>query len=206
MLIKICGMREPDNIRAVASLRPDMMGFVFYPFSPRYAGKLEGKTVAALPEKIERVGVFVNENPEGLMKITERYGIHTIQLHGDETPECCRLYRNRGYKVIKALGIETEEDLCRTSDYTADCDLLLFDTRSQLYGGTGQAFDWEILKEYRGKIPFLLSGGISEQSSGELGQFRHPCFAGIDLNSRFETIPGRKDTERLSRFLHSLSF
>lgn len=204
MLIKVCGMREPENMAAVASLGPDMMGFIFYPLSPRYAGGLPPEAVQALSPGIQSVGVFVNEDETVVLDTVERYNIPVVQLHGAESPEYCRKFREKGFRVVKAIGIGTEEDLRLCEVYEDCCDMLLFDTKSRKHGGTGQAFDWRLLEDYRGSLPFMLSGGIGPDDILRVKAFRHARFAGIDLNSRFETAPGMKDDKRLSAFIKEL--
>lgn len=204
MLIKVCGMREPGNMAAIAALCPDMLGFIFYPLSPRYAGNLLPEAVCMLPPDIQRTGVFVNAGETVINEIVERYNIGVVQLHGVESPEFCRKFRDKGFQVVKALGIGEVADLETCVAYEGCCDMLLFDTKSRKYGGTGQAFDWKLLETYRGELPFLLSGGISPADALSIKAFRHPRFAGIDLNSRFETEPGIKDYELLSAFIREL--
>lgn len=205
MLIKVCGMREPDNIREVAALQPDMMGFIFYPGSPRYAGGMDPRVMDVLPEHIRRVGVFVNERYDCILSSVERYCMDSVQLHGKETPELCHRLREQGLKVIKAIGIGNREDFREACKYAECCDWLLFDTLSSQYGGTGYGFDWEILGEYQEKSPFLLSGGIGPDSTEAIRKIGHPCFVGIDLNSRFETSPAQKDLSLLTGFLEQLN-
>lgn len=204
MLVKICGMKQPDNIRQVANLLPDMMGFIFYPKSSRYIGDPAPDMIRGLPAQIRRVGVFVDEEYERLLTLTIRYGIDAVQLHGSESPRFCAKLREKGLLVIKALGIAGSDDFRRTSDYEEVCDLLLFDTLSKSFGGTGLSFDWKLLECYRGKIPFVLSGGIGPDGLQAIKEIAHSHFAGIDLNSRFEISPGHKDLVLLSHFLHSL--
>lgn len=202
MLIKVCGMREPENIRDVAALQPDMMGFIFYPSSARYAGNLAPSETTC--PGIRKVGVFVNEQRERSLQLALRYRLDAVQLHGEETPEACRFLRNRGLQVIKALGIESPSDFLRTSAYEAVCDLFVFDTKTTSYGGSGRCFDWSLLEEYKGTVPFLLSGGLALEHAAQLKRITHPRFVGVDVNSRFELAPGLKDCETLSRFLQIL--
>lgn len=204
MLIKVCGMTDARNMEAVAALRPDMLGFIFYAPSPRYAGNLPVEAVVSIVPEIRKTGVFVNSTPEEVREIVARYNIQTVQLHGHESPEICREIRESGLQVIKAIGIGEASDLDVCLRYESCCDMLLFDTKSPLYGGTGQAFDWKILERYRGKLPFLLSGGITAADAGRVEAFRHTRFAGIDLNSRFETTPGIKDVRMLGSFVNEI--
>lgn len=202
MLIKICGMREPKNIRDIAAIQPDMMGFIFYPSSVRYAGDTAPNKTAC--PGVRRVGVFVNEQREHLLQFALRYRLDALQLHGEEAPETCCFFRDKGFQVIKALGIKTPVDFRQASIYESVCDLLLFDTKTVSYGGSGRCFDWTLLEEYKGTTPFLLSGGLAFEHAAQLKQIAHPCFAGIDVNSCFEIAPGFKDCEMLSRFLQIL--
>jgi phosphoribosylanthranilate isomerase len=127
-----------------------------------------------------------------------------LQLHGEESPELCHALQKRGYPLIKAFPVATANDLQRTEAYEGQAAYFLFDTKCEGYGGSGQTFDWSLLAAYRGRTPFLLSGGIRPDSLEAIRRFRHPRFAGIDLNSGFETAPGLKDTARLAPFIRSL--
>ena len=128
----------------------------------------------------------------------------TIQLHGDEPPEMGHYFVRKGYRVIKAFGIEEAGDFQRTLPYESACQLFLFDTRSRQFGGTGKSFDWNLLNRYEGSVPFFLSGGIAWENREEIGKIKHPKLAGLDLNSRFEMAPGMKNIHLLSRFLAEL--
>jgi phosphoribosylanthranilate isomerase len=203
-LIKVCGMKDPDNIRAVASLNPDYMGFIFYGKSPRYAGNLDPVVVSQLPEKICKAGVFVNETTENILAIAKRYHLNAIQLHGNETVDNCEALRKTGLTVIKAFSVASVNDLKAGDAYQKSCDYLLFDTKTSLYGGSGQQYDWAILSGYHGQLPFFLSGGISIDDAAAILQIRHPKLAGVDLNSKFEIHPGLKDVEILKKFMNRL--
>ena len=202
MLVKVCGMRDQENIRNVAALKPDMMGFIFYASSPRFAGNLDPDILLSLPKDICKVGVFVNASACEVKEMVERYNINVIQMHGDETPDFCGYWKKKGYKVVKALGIGTADDLKEVENYIPVCDFLLLDKKSRLYGGSGQKFDWDIIKEYKGTLPFLLSGGVAPEDILQLRRLNHPAFAGVDLNSRFEKSPGVKDIVVLKQFMN----
>lgn len=205
MKIKICGMREPGNIREIGALEPDWMGFIFYPPSPRYAASLDpGELAGALPAPVRRTGVFVDETEAQIRKTARRYGLHALQLHGHESPELCRRLREEGWEVIKSFPVAAAADLAACRRYENVCDYFLFDAKTPLFGGSGRGYDWEILAAYAGRTPFLLSGGIGGADAERIGRFVHPRWAGIDLNSRFETAPGRKDAAALKRFLQAL--
>lgn len=198
MMVKVCGMRDPENIRAVEALGVDLMGFIFYPPSPRFVGD---KAPSYLPG-CTRVGVFVNEPEDAVLRRCEEFGISTVQLHGKETPEYCTGLRSMGYKVIKAFSVSGKEDIEKAASYEGCCDMFLFDTKCSSVGGSGVSFDWSVLQSYEGNTPFLLSGGIGPES--ELDSFKHPMLAGYDLNSRFETAPGMKDEDKLKEFIGKL--
>ena len=193
MWIKVCGLKDPENIREVAALEPQALGFIFSPASPRYAGELPPQVVRNLPPGTRRVGVF---------ETARRYALDTVQLHGEESPAVCAALRGAGLRVIKACGVAAREDLSAAAAYREVCDALLFDTKSPLRGGTGQRFDWEILAEYQGTLPFLLAGGIGPGDAPRLARVAgHPACLGVDLNSRFETAPGIKDVAALREFM-----
>lgn len=214
MIIKVCGMREAENIRAVEALRPDWMGFVFWPKSKRLVSIIP----EYMPVHAKRVGVFVDEDVELLLERVRDYGLDIIQLHGSESPEYVRrlkaataLQLCREVRVIKAFSIATSEDFVSTIPYEGFVDYYLFDTKTPLPGGSGQQFDWDVLAGYTGEIPFLLSGGIGPDDAGRLrslfragsGIIAKKCI-GIDLNSRFEKAPGLKDVNQLKVFMQSL--
>lgn len=202
MIIKVCGMREPDNIAQLTALPVDWIGFIFYPCSPRYAEILPAVTLTNLSCK--KVGVFVNATQEDILEKVHVYGLDYVQLHGEESPDFCYSLQKRGIAVIKAFPITTTEDLTITTAYEGRADYFLFDTRCTGYGGSGQSFDWSLLSHYAGRTPFLLSGGIHPGSIEPLRQFHHTWWAGIDLNSGFETAPGVKDIHQLNTFIHQL--
>lgn len=200
-IIKVCGMREEENIRAVEALGIDIMGFIFYPRSPRHAAVLPGY----LPGNCRRAGVFVNADIDTVLSTAQAWGLDTVQLHADETPAMCDALRKEGLKVLKALSIASADDFARAALYEGHCDMLLFDTATQGYGGSGRKFDHSLLARYRGTVPFLLSGGIGPDDASELACLSHPCLAGYDLNSRFETAPGHKNPQSIDKFLNELS-
>ncbi len=199
-LIKVCGLCHGDNIREVEQLGIDMIGFIFYPKSPRCLCELPDY----LPQTARRVGVFVDVDKETVQMLADRFGLHYIQLHGKESPHYCRALQSAGWKVIKAFPMATTNDLHTVYEYEGFCHSFLFDTKTELRGGSGNQFDWSILRMYTGKTPFMLSGGINQYSAGALLEFSHPRLIGYDINSRFETRPGMKDPERIRFFLDGL--
>ena len=228
MIIKVCGMRDAENIREVENLlilrsalplgssknsqfSSAMMGFIFWPKSSRYVAERP----AYLPEHVKRVGVFVDEEVEQICRIAHDFALDFIQLHGHESPEYIRRLRcvcGDAIATIKAFNIATAADLSQTAAYEGLVDYFLFDTKATLPGGSGQQFDWSILDAYKGETPYLLSGGIGPSDADRVKNFltSHPspltpkkCY-GIDLNSRFETAPALKDVNLLKEFIKQL--
>ena len=200
-LIKVCGMTDGENIRAVEALGADLIGFIFYPGSPRCIRQ----TPSYLPRRAKRVGVFVDAPHDEILRRHDTFRFDYIQLHGDESPEfCAQLREQDGLKVIKAFGIAEEAVRLTVAGYEGACDLFLFDTKTPGHGGSGKRFDWSIMDDYEEKTRFLLSGGIGLDTVGTLHDFIYPFLAGFDLNSRFETAPGLKDPELLEIFLENL--
>ena len=200
MIIKVCGMREAENIREVEALGIDLMGFIFWSKSSRYVSERP----VYLPTRCKRVGVFVNENIEKVKHIAEEYALDFIQLHGSESPEQISHLSSliSHLSIIKAFNIATTEDLKTTELYEGAVDYFLFDTKGKSVGGNGEKFDWSVLEAYNGDTPFLLSGGIGPDDAERIKSFRHHKCIGIDLNSRFEIEPGIKDILKLKTFLN----
>lgn len=198
MIIKVCGMRDPENIRAVENLHPyvQWMGFIFWQKSSRYVSEKP----AYLPTKLKRVGVFVDATIDEVREKAEDYALDIIQLHGKETPDYIRQLGKR--PIIKALNIATAEDIKQTKAYEGIVDFFLFDTKAKMVGGNGTKFDWSVLEAYQGNTPFILSGGIGPDDAQSVKASYHPRLAGIDLNSRFEIAPALKDINRLKQFIY----
>lgn len=202
MILKVCGMGDTVRMHQLATMPVDMLGFIFYPKSPRYVvGKIDPVEIAKLPQQIERVGVFVNAEIAEIAEMAESYFLTAIQLHGSELPELCRELKDEGYKVLKAFNINKKNDY---EAYAPFCDYFLFDTPSPQHGGTGQKFDWALLEHYNGSTPFLLSGGIGPDDVEALKHFNHPQFTGIDINSKFEVEPGIKDVNLIRKLTNEI--
>lgn len=197
-------MKIPVNILAVAALQPDMMGFIFYPKSPRYAEPLDMATLNILPKSIKKIGVFVNEDLEDILTIATKYDLDGVQLHGTELVKMCAELHKAGFMVIKAFPIAEAYNFKVTKTYEGVCDYFLFDTKTDAYGGSGVKFNWEMLNEYVGETPFLLSGGIAADDAEAILKIDHPKLAGIDLNSKFEVKPGEKNAALLNEFIQQL--
>jgi len=210
MIIKVCGMRDADNIREVEQLSTvncqlsiDWMGFIFYPKSSRYVSARP----AYLPQKCKRVGVFVNATIDDIRQHIADYSLDIVQLHGHESTDSIRSLRSLCgdvISIIKAFNIATKEDLNATTPYAGLVDYFLFDTKGPSVGGNGEKFDWSVLEGYNGDTPFLLSGGIGPDDAERILDYHHPKCIGIDLNSRFEIEPGIKDITKLKTFLNDV--
>lgn len=203
MIVKVCGMREAGNIRAVEALGIDWMGFIFWEHSSRHVSQ----PPAYLPTKAKRVGVFVDAPLDVVRQHVEAFRLDVVQLHGSESPAYLRDLRSSSdvrLVIVKAFSIATRDDLLQAGHYEGLADYFLFDTKAQLVGGNGRKFDWGVLAHYNGSTPFLLSGGIGPDDASRVSNFSHPRLAGIDLNSRFETAPAQKNVELLKQFLYDI--
>ena len=205
MRLKVCGMRDTDNIRDLLSLQPDYMGIIFYDKSPRNAeGIIEEKVIKDFPESTRKVGVFVNASFDFIMDKVNRFGLDMLQLHGEEPVELVKELKAEGIKVIKVFGVDDDFDFAVLKPYKNEVDFFLFDTKSKQRGGTGVQFNWNKLEEYDQEVPFFLSGGISNESIKSLGQLKGLNIHAIDVNSKYELEPGLKNIEELKRLTTSL--
>lgn len=223
MKIKVCGMRDPENIHAVKELGIDFLGLIFWPKSSRYVKDITVRAgnIPDIPIELgmnngpERqpatVGVFVNEMPQTVVTHAYNYKLDYIQLHGEESPTYIDNLKRTlipdimpDIKVIKAISIREADDVKRWRQYKDHTDLILFDTKCDCVGGSGKQFDWSVLEGYDGDIPFLLSGGIGPEDAESVRRFSHPMCIGIDINSRFETAPAMKDISKLRTFINEI--
>lgn len=203
MKIKICGLKYPYNIYEVATLQPDLMGFIFYDRSKR---RIEGlPDLDYIPSK--KVGVFVNARIKDIIKFTDHYNLDYIQLHGDESPDLVeKLKVVLPYKVglIKAFRVAEEFDFSQTEGYVSSCDYFLFDASGDGYGGHGKVFNWEKLNEYRGNTPFFLAGGLCLKNLSAALSLNFKQLAGLDFNSKLEIEPGLKDIKQVEKIINKI--
>ena len=201
MIVKVCGLKEINNINQLNEIDIDLMGFIFYNKSSRFIK--QEINISNLTKK--KVGVFVNESLENIKKKIKEYDLNYVQLHGDETPKFSKKLMNY-CKVIKVFRISENFDFNSTNQYTDCCDLFLFDTFSKKFGGSGKKFDWNKIKSFNNK-KFLLSGGIDIDSIDEIKGVKNQneFFLGIDINSKFEIYPGLKDIKKVKMFLKKLN-
>lgn len=207
--LKICGMKLPDNIRAITALKPDYLGFIFYRESSRFVDGLTPSFVKSLPTTVRKTGVFVNEELNRVAQLAVLYGLNAVQLHGQEPVKYCIALRGLlddvGIQIVKAFGIDENFDFKSVNAYANVVDYFLFDTQTPAHGGSGKTFDWSLLEGYQLDKPYFLSGGIGPESILQLKQINDPRLYAIDVNSRFELAPGLKDIDKLKDFKHKLA-
>lgn len=204
--LKICGLKHPDNILEVAQLLPDYMGFIFYEKSPRYCNAI----LPEVPKSIQKVGVFVQASISEIITKVKNYNLDLVQLHGGESVSFCQellatlhLEKLEKVQLIKVFSVENELDTKHIATFETCCDFFLFDTKSPSYGGTGNAFDWSILQHYSSAKPYFLSGGISLENLTVIKQLNHSPYA-LDVNSKFEDVPGVKNSTQLKKLQDEL--
>ena len=205
MKIKVCGMRNPENIQVVVQLPISFMGFIFYPKSKRYVGDdFDPKILLSIPKNIQKVGVFVNESFETILKKSQKYHLDFIQLHGQESVEMCRELRKHHLGIIKVFGVGEAFDFSVLKAYKSCCDYFLFDTKTPEHGGSGKKFSWEILQNYDNETPLFLSGGIGKYDTNEIKKLDFLNIEALDINSKFELSPALKNADDIHFFIESL--
>jgi phosphoribosylanthranilate isomerase len=197
-VVKVCGITNPGDARVAAEAGADAVGLVFA-LSPRRVGVEEACEISiALPDSVLKVGVFVNERPEEVLGIVREVRLDLVQLHGDETPDAVTAVRDGGVKVMKALRVRDATSLEALNEYEAD--LFLLDAYSEkARGGTGERFDWGLAKSLRGRGNIVVSGGLGPENVREAVELFDPY--GVDASSSLEDEPGRKNGERVRRFV-----
>ena len=195
LLVKVCGMREQQNILQLLELPIQYIGHIFYEKSPRFAADIPNLPIIS---SIKKTGVFVNSDQQYILSKVRELSLDAIQLHGSESPELAvQLKESTGLEIIKAFGVGENFDWSQLKPYLEKVDYFLFDSKSSAFGGTGQTFDWEKLREYPYDKPYFLSGGLSLDNLNEAIGFKDDRLIGLDLNSKFEIEPGLKDIEKL---------
>ncbi|MEH2085136.1 phosphoribosylanthranilate isomerase [Nostoc sp.] len=206
MRVKICGITQPQQSIAIASLGATALGFICVPNSPRYVTTSQIRAaVAELPANIDTIGVFANASIPEISQIVADSGLTGVQLHGDESPNFCYQLRQAlpNVEIIKALRIGSLEHLDTTVDYTKFVDTLLLDAyHPQQLGGTGKTLDWTILEQFSPSCPWFLAGGLTADNIVEALNQLNP--SGVDLSSGVERTPGDKDLDKVALLFHSL--
>jgi len=196
-VIKICGITNLDDAHAAVAAGADILGFNFYKPSPRYiAPESAREIINTLPDSILTVGVFVNEgSPDAVRSIANQSGVKAVQLHGDESPDYCRMLNS----VIKTFSVSGNFDIKQLESY--EVDAIMLDTKdNRLRGGTGRVFDWSIAQQVSQLIPKLyLAGGLSPENITEAIEMVQPY--AVDACSSLEDKPGIKNHERMRVFV-----
>ena len=205
MKLKVCGMKNIDNIKSIGDLKPDYMGFIFYERSKR---NFEG-IIPELPKNIKKTGVFVNEYVEIVVSLVEEYKLEALQLHGDESVEYIQDLKSHlspKIEIIKVFGIKDDFDFGILKPYRNEVDYFLFDTKGKERGGNGVKFDWSVLKNYPYSKPFFLSGGVGPNDIQEIKKIKNSglLIYALDINSKFESKPGLKNIKEVKRFKNQL--
>jgi len=201
--IKICGMRDVENIREVSAFQPGYMGFIFYEKSPRFVGH-DFVIPSEVPGEINRVGVFVNHTKQFVTDTMNRLQLDYAQLHGDESLEFCEELKERGVKIIKVFRVDEDFDFRTTTQFETVADFFLFDTKGKLYGGNAIPFEWTLLAQYNQALPFFLSGGIYLENIQKLKDILSLNIHAIDINSGVEDRPGFKNITKISEIINQL--
>jgi phosphoribosylanthranilate isomerase len=207
LLVKICGLSTPETLDAALNAGADMVGFVFFPRSPRH---IVAATARALGERVggdaKKVALSVDADDVMLAQIVEALSPDLLQLHGHESPQRVAAVREMfGVPVMKVLPIETRDDLAAVEPYTRVADRLLFDARpprdATRPGGLGKPFDWHLLEGLKLPIPYMLSGGLDPENVAEALRITHA--PGVDVSSGVESAPGVKDPEKIRAFIRA---
>ncbi len=205
LLIKVCGMKNRENIEALIKLKPDFIGYIFYPKSPRYVEpEIAHSLTEKIPSDIKKVGVFVNSTTEEIIEKVIHLRLDFAQLSGHESLAFVKKLSHANIPIIKSVHVDSEEDLEKSLEFSPYISKFLFDTKTDIYGGSGLKFDWNLLYAYKGEIPFFLSGGIGSGETDDIANFIHPCFTGVDINSKFETEPGYKNIKLIDSFVQTI--
>lgn len=207
--VKVCGMTDADQVRQLDEIGVEFAGFIFYERSPRYVLRsMNAADIRRIRRRINKVGVFVNASADEVLKTVDNCGLYLVQLHGDESPKVCE--RIADYiTVVKAFRLTDDDNIMwKIKDYQDVVDMFLFDTEGAGYGGTGKKFNWDMLKGLNIRKPFFLSGGITPEDAAALKQFQQEPVAkdlfAVDINSKFEIMPGIKDIDKIKKFVSGL--
>ena len=204
-MLKVCGMNL--NTVAVAALKPDYLGFIFWKPSKRSFND----EPLVLPHRIKKIGVFVDAGLETIVEKVKKHQLVGVQLHGHESPEFCRMLKSElsGVAIIKVFSIEDEFNFEALQPYESICDHYLFDSKGKLPGGNGYRFNWKVLRGYPSTKPYFLSGGIGLEDWDSIREFMQTPESGychaLDVNSKFEIEPGLKDINKLKTFMTKIN-
>jgi phosphoribosylanthranilate isomerase len=205
-MVKICGVNDAAGMGAAASAGADLVGFVFFPASPRAVTPEGAAAIAAAAEGPGRVGLFVDPTDSEIAAVLAVLPLDIIQLHGEETPARCAELRARfGRPVMKALGIATRDDLAEVGRYAAVVDRFLLDAKAPpgapLPGGNAAPFDWSVVAGAAIPRPWLLAGGLTPANVAQA--IRASGAPGVDVSSGVERARGVKDPARIAAFIEA---
>jgi phosphoribosylanthranilate isomerase len=208
MRVKVCGITQQEQLVQLPATGATFAGLIFYPKSPRYVLRQMTTNQIKKENNVNKVGVFVNASVEEVLHMVDECRLHMVQLHGDETPRYCEKIADY-ISVVKAFRISDSDNIgWRIKDYMEVCDMFMFDTEGAGYGGTGKKFNWQKLHDVAVGKPYFLSGGIEPDDVEKLKAFsKLPEAKGlfaIDINSKFEFLPGVKDMEKIKKFIQQL--
>lgn len=208
MRVKVCGITQVEQLTILPEVGATFAGLIFYPKSPRYVLRHMTTSQVKKENNINKVGVFVNAAIADVLQMVDECRLHMVQLHGDETARYCEKIADY-ISVVKAFRISDTDNIgWRIREYMDVCDMFMFDTEGAGYGGTGKKFSWDKLQGVAAGKPYFLSGGIEPGDVEKLKEFEtmpeaKALFA-IDINSRFELMPGVKDMELIKKFIQQL--
>lgn len=203
-LVKICGMRESDNIIEIAALMPAYLGFIFAEDSPRY---FEG-TMPLILQSVKKVGVYVAASIEIILQTVEKHALQLVQLHGNESVDFCQELKKHlptDVQIIKVFSIGQNFDFEMMHAFESCCDFFLLDAKGRLPGGNGTQFNWQMLEKYTSAKPFFLSGGIGVEDVAAILEIQNsqlPLYA-IDCNSKLELSAGVKSKKKCEELLEN---
>ncbi len=208
---KICGINDPEAMRAAITGRASHVGLVFYSPSPRAVNPGEAMALSAVvPERVQKVGLFVDPEDDQIDKTLSVVKLDMLQLHGDETPDRVRDLKARtGKKVMKVIKVSEPEDLVRAEAYVRIADALMFDAKppkgmkDALPGGNAVSFDWRILSGRKWPLSWMLAGGLTKynvETAVELSGARI-----VDTSSGVEDVPGHKNVDKITEFLRAVA-
>jgi phosphoribosylanthranilate isomerase len=207
LIVKICGLSTPETLDAALDAGADMVGFVFFPPSPRHLAFETARVLAGrVRGRAQKVALTVDAEEKFLQSVVEALRPDMLQLHGVESTDRVESLRSTfGLPVMKAVPIALKDDLARIATYAAVADRLLFDARAPRDatrpGGLGNTFDWRLLQDVKPGVPFMLSGGLDADNVGEA--LRITRVSGIDVSSGVERAPGVKDSDKIRAFIRA---
>jgi phosphoribosylanthranilate isomerase len=207
VLVKICGLKTPEALDVALEAGADMVGFVFFPPSPRHVGLAAAAELGRrVGDRARKVALIVDADNALLKSITDALRPDLLQLHGAETPARVQAIKARfGLPVMKAIAVEARADLAAVKRYNTVADRLLFDARAPREatrpGGLGKPFDWHLLEELDLAVPYMLSGGLDPDNVA--AALRITSAPGVDVSSGVERAPGEKDHDKIRAFIRA---